>query len=95
LHYILLAGCGLVSLLAIMVSVLFLAFADSPDAGRGAGRAFWPVVVWTLAVQMIARHLIRQPAVWWHYPLAYLAVASPPVVLIGLTFFIMSMKKRL
>jgi hypothetical protein len=94
LHLILVAGCVIVALLALAVCLFFLAFADSPESNKAAVRAMWPALVYILIAEAVAGHFVRNPVAWWSYVLAYVIVATPPVVLIGLTFALMSWGKR-
>jgi len=94
LHFILVAGCVFVALIALAVCLFFLAFADSPDANHAASRALWPGMVYTLVAEGVAGHFIRNPSSAWSYVLAYLLAATPPLVLIGLTFSLMAWSKR-
>jgi cytochrome bd-type quinol oxidase subunit 2 len=92
-HYALLAGCVLVAVVAVLIAVLFMAFADSPEANLAVRRAAVPTIVWLVAALIIARHCLNYPAAWWSYPIAYLAAASPPVVLIGATLLQLRSRK--
>jgi hypothetical protein len=92
-HFILMTGCILVAIVALFLSVLFMAFADSPDSNLAVRRALTPGMIWAVAALIIASYLIKHHVSWWYYPLAYLVAASPPFVLFGLTAVLMSLKK--
>ena len=94
LHYILIGVCVVVAIAGVFVGVLFCAFADSPEGNRAVRRALPIAVVWTIIALALSRHCMLHPAAWWSYVLGVLAAASPPGVLIGLTFLMMRWVRR-
>src|SRR5258708_5083259 len=94
LHYMLIAGCVLVALAGLFVSVIFCAFSDSPDANRAVQRALTPTAISTAVAFCFARHWVLHPTAWWSYVFGFVALASPPVFLIGLTLLLIRWRNR-
>jgi hypothetical protein len=90
----LVAGYVLVVIVALFMSLIFVAFADSPDWNLAARRALIPAMVWIVISLFLARRWIMHPAGWWSYPLAYLIAASPPVFLFFTVSLLMKFNKR-
>ena len=64
-------------LLSSVITLLMFAFADSPTAGKVAGKMIGPIFVTTLLLFATSAWLLKHPT-WWSIPSAYALVLAPP-----------------
>ena len=67
----------LLLLLSSVVTLFMFAFADSPSAGKAAGKMLTPIFIFTLCAFAISAYFLKHPT-WWSIPSAYALTLSPP-----------------